>query len=133
MWDLIVSVPDHCLSFYFVSKYHEGVCLRFLLPLTCCDLWLWYLSSLMTKPKKWHVHPAKTQISLGGWPVLSESFLYTQWVAKDPSFLRWAHLLFWWFCHEAAHFYTFCVIDWTKKTILSCPFIFCVTYSPNCS
>ena len=21
MWDLIVSVPDHCLSFYFVS-YH---------------------------------------------------------------------------------------------------------------
>ena len=22
MWDLIVSVPDHCLSFYFVSRYH---------------------------------------------------------------------------------------------------------------
>ena len=20
MWDLIVSVPDHCLSFYFVSR-----------------------------------------------------------------------------------------------------------------
>ena len=20
MWDLIVSVPDHCLSFYFVNK-----------------------------------------------------------------------------------------------------------------
>ena len=20
MWDLIVSIPDHCLSFYFVSK-----------------------------------------------------------------------------------------------------------------
>ena len=20
MWDLIVSVPDHCLSFYFTSK-----------------------------------------------------------------------------------------------------------------
>ena len=20
MWDLIVSVPDHCLSFYFVSE-----------------------------------------------------------------------------------------------------------------
>ena len=20
MWDLIVSVPDHCLSFYFVSS-----------------------------------------------------------------------------------------------------------------
>ena len=22
MWDLIVSVPDHCLSFYFVFKPH---------------------------------------------------------------------------------------------------------------
>ena len=21
MWDLIVSVPDHCLSFYFLSNY----------------------------------------------------------------------------------------------------------------
>ena len=21
MWDLIVSVPDHCLSFYFVAEY----------------------------------------------------------------------------------------------------------------
>ena len=25
MWDLIVSVPDHCLSFYFVSKYCHTV------------------------------------------------------------------------------------------------------------
>ena len=25
MWDLIVSVPDHCLSFYFlVPKYESG-------------------------------------------------------------------------------------------------------------
>ena len=22
MWDLIVSVPDHCLSFYFVKGYN---------------------------------------------------------------------------------------------------------------
>ena len=22
MWDLIISVPDHCLSFYFVLRYH---------------------------------------------------------------------------------------------------------------
>ena len=21
MWDLIVSVPDHCLSFYFIQKF----------------------------------------------------------------------------------------------------------------
>ena len=23
MWDLILSVPDHCLSFYFASKVTE--------------------------------------------------------------------------------------------------------------
>ena len=63
-----------------------------------------HLSCLMTKPTKWPVHPAKTQISLGirpVWsvsaktqislgirPVWSESSLCTQWVAKDPSFLH---------------------------------------------
>ena len=24
MWDLIVSVPDHCLSFYFMSPFMRG-------------------------------------------------------------------------------------------------------------
>ena len=46
------------------------------------------LSRLMTKPTNWHMHPAKTQISLGIHPVWSESSLCTQWVAKDPSFLH---------------------------------------------
>ena len=32
---------------------------------------------LMTKPTKWHVRPAKTQISLGIRPVSSESSLFT--------------------------------------------------------
>ena len=60
--------------------------------------------------QKWHVRP-----------VWSESSLCAQWVAKDPSFLhadsedtdqtgrmpkmiclRWAHMPFCWFCHEAA-------------------------------
>ena len=33
MWDLIVSVPDHCLSFYILSFYFESmsfVTVRFL-------------------------------------------------------------------------------------------------------
>ena len=47
-----------------------------------------YMSRLMTKPTKWSVHPAKTQISLGIRPVWSESSLCAQWVAKDPSFLH---------------------------------------------
>ena len=23
MWDLIVSVPDHCLSFYFITNHRQ--------------------------------------------------------------------------------------------------------------
>ena len=45
------------------------------------------LRRLMTKPTKWHVRPAKTQISLGIRQVCSESSLCAQSVAKDPSFL----------------------------------------------
>ena len=46
------------------------------------------LSRLMSKPAKWSVRPAKTQISLGIRPVWSESSLCAEWVAKDPSFLH---------------------------------------------
>ena len=42
----------------------------------------------MTNPTKWQVRPAKTQISLGIHPVLSESSLSAQWVAKDPSLIQ---------------------------------------------
>ena len=81
------------------------------------------ITHLMTKPTKWHVRPAKTQISLGIHPVWSESSLSTHWVAKDPSFLhtdsedsdqtgrklslRWAQMPFWWLCHEAAQIIKF--------------------------
>ena len=47
-----------------------------------------YLSRLMTKPTKWYVHPAKTQLSLSICPDWSESSLCAQWVAKDPAFLN---------------------------------------------
>ena len=42
------------------------------------------MSRSTTKPSKWPVRPAKTQISLGIRPVWSESSLCAQWVAKDP-------------------------------------------------
>ena len=42
----------------------------------------------MTKPTKWNVRPVKTQISLGIYPVSSESSLCGQWVAKDQTFLH---------------------------------------------
>ena len=73
------------------------------------------------KTNKMTVRPVKTQISLGIRPVWSESSLCPQWVAKDPSFLhadskdwsdwadaqadlslRWEHMPFCWFYHEAA-------------------------------
>ena len=46
------------------------------------------ISSAMTKPTKWPVCPAKTQISLGIRLVWSESSLCAEWVAKDPRFLH---------------------------------------------
>ena len=79
------------------------------------------MSRLMTKLTKWHVHPVKTQISLGIRPVWSESSLCTQWVAKGSRFLHvdsedsdqtglmprliWVfagRMPFCWVCHAAA-------------------------------
>ena len=56
-----------------------------MLPLHSCKI---HVSRLMTKPTKWHVRPAKTQVSLDIRPVWSESSLCTQCVAKGPSFLH---------------------------------------------
>ena len=77
----------------------------------------------MTKPTKWPLRPARTQISLGIRPVWSEfavcmknhwvlsyplralQRLWSDWAVAqaDPS-LRWAQRSFCSFCHEAAHF-----------------------------
>ena len=46
------------------------------------------MSRLITKPTKWHVRTAKTQISLGIHPDWSESLLCAQSVAKDPRILH---------------------------------------------
>ena len=44
----------------------------------------------MTKPTKWHVHPAKTQSSLGIRPVGSESSL-SAWRKLESLATHWAH------------------------------------------
>ena len=99
----------------FVNRKSDQECLRSLI-LECL------LEPRRDKTSKVTVRPAKTQISLGIRPVWSESSLCTQWVAKVPSFLhvdsedsdlcadaqadlslRWAHMPYCWFCHEAAH------------------------------
>ena len=48
------------------------------------------MSRLVTKPTKWHVHPAKTQISLGIRPVWSESSLFA-WRKLGSLATHWAH------------------------------------------
>ena len=45
------------------------------------------LSHLITKPTKWYVRTAKTQINLGIRLVWPESSLSALWVAKDLTFL----------------------------------------------
>ena len=86
------------------------------------------MSCLMIKPTKWHVHPAKTRISLGIRPVQSESSLsawrklgssgslathrvhsedWSDWAdAKADLCFRWAQS-FCWFCHVVAQMHFF--------------------------
>ena len=49
-----------------------------------------HLSHLMTNPTKWHVRPAKTQISLGILPVWSETSL-SAWWKLGPLATHWSH------------------------------------------
>ena len=72
------------------------------------------MSRRMTKPTKWPVRPAKTQIRLGICPVWLESSLSAHWVAADSEdwsdeadaqpdmSLCLAHRSFCWFCHAVA-------------------------------
>ena len=48
MWDLIVSVPDHCLSFYFVDLEKR---VYLLLPLLNCQTNLGRLETFYIKPE----------------------------------------------------------------------------------
>ena len=92
----------------------------------------------MTKPTKWHVRPAKTQISLGISPVWSvftvrmkkawvlsytlsaQRRLWSDWAdAQADLSLRWAHMQFCRFCHALAHihrFHWFC--KWSMKGLI---------------
>ena len=65
-----------------------------------CSSWLLYcwtesqLSRLMTKPTKWHMRPAKSQISLGTCPVWSESSL-SAWRKLGSLATDWVHSKEW--------------------------------------
>ena len=90
------------------------------------------MNHLMTKTNKMTVPPANSD-QPGHPSSLIRVFAAAQWVAKDPSFLsadskdsdqtgrmpsdlslRWAHMPFCWFFHEAAHMFKDITI-WLKK------------------
>ena len=79
------------------------------------------MSRLMTKPTKWHVHTANTQISLGIRPVWSESSLSawrklgslaTHWAhSKDSDQTGWMPRLIWVFAGCTGHFIGFVMMQ----------------------
>ena len=70
------------------QKYFEN---RMWISVSASDDVEWnHLSCLVTKPTKWHVRPAKTQISLGIRPVWSESLL-SAWRKLGSLATDWAH------------------------------------------
>ena len=99
-------------------------CDLFLRPLAKIRMHFLNVSHLMTKPIKWPLCPAKTQISLcirlvwsvfavrsmGRWGPNDSSCgqrrLWSNWAdAQADQCLRWAQWPFCWFCHAAAHVY----------------------------
>ena len=92
----------------------------------------------MTKPTKWHVRPAKTQISLGICPVWSvfaersmgswgptlsswgQRRLWADWMdALSDLSIRWVHMPFCWFCHEVAQIFENIHYNCDQLTIIS--------------
>ena len=97
---------------------------------------LLYLSRLTTKPTKWHVRPAKTQINLGIRPVWSESSLSTWGKLSSLAIIR-AHSeasnqagrmprLIWVFAGRKGHFVGFVM----RRLILLC--LTCVNNTDFC-
>ena len=84
-----------------------------------------YVSRLMTKPAKWHVHPAKTQISLGIRPVWSESSqsaLKKAWVLSYPlsAQRRLMPRLIWVFAGRTCHFVGFIMRRLLCVSLITC-------------
>ena len=68
----------------------------------------------MTKPTKWHVHPAKTQISLGICPVCSESSL-SPWRNLGSLATYWSHSEDW---SDWAHAQADLSLRWAQVILL---------------
>ena len=78
--------PESMLSRMFTESQGKSHCQR----LICQNTKIWVTSALMTEPTKWHVCPAKTQISLGIRPVWSEPSL-SAWRKLWSLATHWVH------------------------------------------
>ena len=73
-----------------LQSHSQGITIRVVIFRTDVLELTLSVSRLMTKPTKWHVRPAKTQISLGIRPVWSESSL-SAWRELGSLATHWAH------------------------------------------
>ena len=66
MWDLIVSVPDHCLSFYFTTGRSKVLLLFFLWwpcnRLMYCVFMSYHVTSQSRRPAKWSAPFSQTKV-----------------------------------------------------------------------
>ena len=95
LWATCLSHLWHCFRHIMMVWYALWVVVWNVMQIQehVCMLWHFILSLMscsMAKPTKWHVRPAKTQISLGIRPVWSESSL-SAWRNIGSSATHWAH------------------------------------------
>ena len=97
------------------------------------------MSRIVTKPTKWHVHPAKTRVNLGIRPVRSESSLSawrklgslaTHWAQSEDSYQtgRMPRLI-WVFAGRTCHFVGFVMMRLISHTYV----IYWIWYNENAS
>ena len=118
---------DFSLTFFFKYSKVDPLLLVFLFcasMISYVAVYWHYLSQHMTKPTKWHVRPANTQIDLGirlvwsesvrmkkalvlSYPLNAQRRLWSDWAdAQADLSLRLAHMPFCRFCRALAQFYS---------------------------
>ena len=104
------------------------------------------LSQHMTKPTKWPVRSAKSQISLGIWSAVhsmgswgsnvsscGQWRLWSDWADTQADLsLCWMHMLFCWFCPEAAQFFKTVIAKITMQCFLQIMLLFLEFYFHHC-
>ena len=94
------QIQSYLLKYWNTACGNDSLLKKYFALKEFCKLPLWsdhsavvsmqvIMSRLMTKPTKWHVRPAKTQISLGIRSVWSESQLLLNGQLRTQAFFMW--------------------------------------------